>query len=34
VDASLGVLVKYQDDIARVRGDTAARLVGAVRDAA
>lgn len=34
VDDTLGVLVKYQDDIARVRGDMAARLVGAVRDAA
>ena len=34
VDDTLGVLVKYQDDIARVRGDMAARLVGAVQDAA
>jgi MoxR-like ATPase len=34
VDDTLGVLVKYQDDIAKVRGDMAARLVGAVRDAA
>ncbi len=34
VDDTLGVLVKYQDDIAKVRGDMAARLVGAVQDAA
>jgi MoxR-like ATPase len=34
VDETLGVLVKYQDDIARVRGDMAARLVGAARNAA
>ena len=29
VDATLGVLLKYQDDIAKVRGDMAAALVGA-----
>ena len=34
VDETLGVLLKYQDDIARVRGDMTARLVGAARDAA
>ena len=34
VDDTLGVLVKYQDDIARVRGDMAARMVGAARNAA
>jgi MoxR-like ATPase len=34
VDDTLGVLVKYQDDIAKLRGDMAARLVGAVQDAA
>jgi hypothetical protein len=26
VDATLGVLLKYQDDIAKVRGATAAQL--------
>ncbi len=34
VDATLGVLLKYQDDIARVRGDTAAAMVAGVKDAA
>jgi MoxR-like ATPase len=34
VDATLGVLVKYQDDIAKVRGAVAARMVGVARDAA
>jgi MoxR-like ATPase len=34
VDDTLGVLVKYQDDIAKMRGAMAARLVGAVQDAA
>jgi MoxR-like ATPase len=34
VDDTLGVLVKYQDDIAKVRGGMAARLVGEVQDAA
>ena len=34
VDATLGVLLKYQDDIARVRGPTAAAMVAAVKDAA
>ena len=34
VDDTLGVLVKYQDDIAKVRGEMAARLVGDVQDAA
>lgn len=33
VDATLGVLLKYQDDIARVRGDMAAALVASVKDA-
>jgi MoxR-like ATPase len=28
VDATLGVLLKYQDDIAKVRGENAARLLG------
>jgi MoxR-like ATPase len=28
VDATLGVLLKYQDDIAKVRGATAAQLIG------
>jgi MoxR-like ATPase len=34
VDETLGVLVKYQDDIAKVRGEVAARMVEAARDAA
>ena len=34
VDDTLGVLLKYQDDIAKVRGETATRMVEAVRDAA
>ena len=34
VDATLGVLLKYQDDIAKVRGATAAALIAGVRDAA
>ena len=34
VDDTLGVLLKYQDDIAKVRGETAARMVEAVRDVA
>ncbi len=34
VDATLGVLLKYQDDIARVRGPTAAAMVAGVKDAA
>ncbi len=34
VDATLGVLLKYQDDIARVRGATAAAMVAGVKDAA
>ena len=34
VDDTLGVLVKYQDDIAKVRGDVAARMVEVARDAA
>ena len=33
VDATLGVLLKYQDDIARVRGDVAAAMVASARDA-
>jgi MoxR-like ATPase len=34
VDETLGVLLKYQDDIARVKGAEAARLVGEARAAA
>ena len=34
VDDTLGVLLKYQDDIARVKGAEAARLVGEARAAA
>jgi MoxR-like ATPase len=34
VDESLGVLLKYQDDIAKIRGAEAARLVTEVRQAA
>lgn len=34
VDETLGVLLKYQDDIARVRGSEAAQLVTEVRQAA
>ena len=34
VDETLGVLLKYQDDIAKVRGAEAARLVGEARQAA
>jgi MoxR-like ATPase len=34
VDETLGVLLKYQDDIAKVRGAEAARLVAEVRQAA
>jgi MoxR-like ATPase len=34
VDETLGVLLKYQDDIAKVRGAEAARLVSEVRQAA
>jgi MoxR-like ATPase len=34
VDATLGVLLKYQDDIARLRGAEAARLVAEVQAAA
>jgi len=34
VDETLGVLLKYQDDIARVRGAEAARLVGEAQQAA
>ena len=34
VDETLGVLLKYQDDIARVRGAEAARLIAEARDAA
>ncbi|MCX8134160.1 MAG: MoxR family ATPase [Roseococcus sp.] len=32
VDATLGVLLKYQDDIARLRGEEAARLVAAAKE--
>ncbi len=34
VDATLGVLLKYQDDIAKVRGEMAASLLAGVKDAA
>ena len=34
VDETLGVLLKYQDDIARVRGAEAARLIAETREAA
>jgi MoxR-like ATPase len=34
VDATLGVLLKYQDDIAKIRGDTAAALINTVQNAA
>ena len=34
VDATLGVLLKYQDDIARVRGEMAAAMLAGTRDAA
>jgi MoxR-like ATPase len=34
VDATLGVLLKYQDDIAKLRGEEAARLVAEARDTA
>ena len=34
VDETLGVLLKYQDDIARVKGSEAARLVAEAREAA
>ena len=34
VDATLGVLLKYQDDIAKVRGDMAAALLATAKDAA
>jgi MoxR-like ATPase len=34
VDQSLGALLKYQDDIARVRGETAAQLVAEAKAAA
>ena len=34
VDDTLGVLLKYQDDIAKVRGAEAARLIAETRDAA
>jgi len=34
VDETLGVLLKYQDDIARIRGTEAARLIAESRDAA
>ena len=33
MDDTLGVLLKYQDDLARVRGAEAARLLGLDRDA-
>ena len=34
VDDTLGVLLKYQDDIAKMRGAEAARLIGEAREAA
>ncbi len=33
VDDTLGVLLKYQDDIAKVQGSEAARLVAELREA-
>jgi MoxR-like ATPase len=34
VDDTLGILLKYQDDIAKIRGAEAARLIGEAREAA
>ena len=34
VDDTLGVLLKYQDDIAKIKGAEAARLLGEVKTAA
>jgi MoxR-like ATPase len=34
VDETLGALLKYQDDLAKMRGEAAARLVGEAREAA
>jgi len=34
VDATLGVLLKYQDDLAKITGPTAAALVDSARNAA
>jgi hypothetical protein len=34
VDETLGVLLKYQDDIARIRGEQAAALVSEAKGAA
>jgi hypothetical protein len=34
VDATLGVLLKYQDDIAKLKGEEAARLVAEARESA
>ena len=34
VNETLGVLLKYQDDIAKLRGEQAARLLGEAREAA
>jgi hypothetical protein len=34
VDETLGVLLKYQDDIAKVRGAEAARLIAESQEAA
>ena len=34
VDSTLGVVLKYQDDLARVKGDVAAKGVAAARSAA
>jgi MoxR-like ATPase len=34
VDETLGALLKYQDDLAKIRGEAAARLVGEAREAA
>jgi len=33
ISQTLGVLLKYQDDIAKVQGSEAARLLGEVREA-
>ena len=31
VDDTLGVLLKYQDDVARIRGDEASRILSEIR---
>jgi hypothetical protein len=34
VDSTLGTLLKYQDDIARIQGSEAARLLGEIKSRA